>query len=609
MKFTDAFLQEIKFRNDIEEVVSRYVPLKKAGSNMTACCPFHSEKTPSFMVSSAKRIFRCFGCDVGGDVISFVMLMENLDYVSAVVKLAEWAKIPVPEDDAEYRAKAVKQKRIFEINREAALYFHNNLMDSGREESKNALDYLRGRQIKDPAIKHFGLGYSLASWDELTKHMSAKGFSKEELKTAFLCGMTKKGNYADYFRGRLMFPIIDPAGNVIAFGGRALESKTMPKYLNSSDTPAFKKSRHLYALNFAKNSVGANKKFDCFILCEGYMDVISLHQAGLACAVASLGTAVTGDQARLMAKYAKRAVLAYDTDEAGKRAMDKAAGLLGEVGLEVKVLNLGDTKDPDEFIRKYGGKKLEDQLLRPKGYTEAKLDAIFAKYDTGDADDKIKAINESCEQLALVNSELERDVYGARLAEKYKMPPETILKNIKKFAASRAKKQESDMVGGALRKIEGLGDRINPDRAKYPESVKKEEVILGILLTYPELYGNVKAILDESLFISEFGKKIYNLFAAAKGSDSGQNFDTVMITKELSLEETGRVAAMMTSENLPENDISGALENFIRALKRQNRLYEEKNVNYKEIASSGDDWIHHIRGKNEKGENKIYDGR
>ena len=603
MKFTDAFLQEVKFRNDIEEVVSRYVPLKRAGSNMTACCPFHSEKTPSFMVSAGKRLFRCFGCDVGGDVITFLMLIENLDYVSAVTKLAEWAKIPVPEDDGEAKEKAVKQKRIFEINREAARYFHGNLIDPAKQESKNALAYLHRRQVKNPAIKHFGLGYASTSWDELTKHMTAKGYAREELKTAFLCGITKNGSYTDYFRGRLMFPIIDVAGNVIAFGGRVIDSQMMPKYLNSSDTPAFKKSRHLYALNFAKNSVGTGKRFDYFILCEGYLDVISMHQAGFTNAVASLGTAVTGEQVRLLSKYAKRAVLAYDTDEAGKRAMGKAAELFGEVGLEVGVLNLGEAKDPDEFIQKYGKERLENQLVKPKGYTETRLDAIFEKYNMDEAEEKIKAINESCAELALIKSEVEREVYGVKVAEKYKMPPEIILKNIKKLAQARIKKENSDMLAGIMRKSEGFGDRVNPDRARYPESVKKEEVILGILLGHPELYGNMKDRLGEELFLSEFDRKIYNLFKNAIESAGVQGFDLVMVTKELSLEETGRVVAMMTSENIPETDISGTLENFIDALGAQNRLYEKKNVNYKEIASSGDDWINHIKAKNKKDEN------
>ena len=601
MRFTDAFLQEIKFRNDIEEVVSKYVPLKRAGSNMTACCPFHSEKTPSFMVSTSKRIFRCFGCDAGGDVITFVMLIENIDYVSAVVKLAEWAKIPIPEDDGDYREKAVKQKKIFEINREAALYFHNNLMNVDKQESKNAMDYLHRRGLKNSAIKHFGLGYASSSWDELTKYMADKGFLRDELKTACLCKMTKNGAYIDYFRGRLIFPIIDPAGNVTAFGGRVTDNQIMPKYLNSSDTPAFKKSRNLYALNFAKNSVGAGGRFDYFILCEGYMDVISMHQAGFTNAVASLGTAVTGEQARLMSKYASRAVLAYDTDEAGKKAMGKAAELLSEVGMDVGVLNLDEAKDPDEFIRKYGKEKLENQLVKPKGYTDSKLEAIYKKYNTEEAEDKIKAINESCEELSLIKSELEREVYGVKLAERYKMPPEIILKSIKKLAASRIQREKSDMINTALRKSEGLGDRINPDRAKYPESVKKEELILGILLKHPELYEEVKDILDENLFMSEFDKKIYNLFVTAKES-TGENFDMVTITKTLSAEETGRVVAMMTAENIPENNISGTLENLITALKQQNKLYEKKNVNYKEIASSGDNWIDHIMAK---GANRI----
>ena len=598
MTFTDAFLQEIKFRNDIEEVVQKYVPLKKSGSNMTTCCPFHNEKTPSFMVSSDKKIFHCFGCDAGGDVITFVMQIENLDYVSAVTKLAQWANIPLPEEDGEAKEKSIKRKRIIELNREAARYFHKNLTDPAREESKLAQNYLRQRKLAAPAIKHFGLGYASLSWSELTGHLSDLGFSKEEQKAAFLCGITKRGDYADYFRGRLMFPIIDVSGDVIAFGGRALENKTMPKYLNSSDTPAFKKSRNLYALNFAKDAVGGPvKKFDYFILCEGYMDVIALHQAGFTNAVASLGTAVTGEQARLLSKYAKRAVLAYDSDEAGKRAMGKAAQLLGEVGMEVKVFNMGEAKDPDEFIQKYGKEKLENHLLRPKGYTDTKLDAIYEKYNIDDAEQKIRALDESCGELSLINSEIEREVYGAKLAERYKMPPEIILRSIKRLASARFKKEKTDMEQSALRKIEGFGDRINPDRAKYPESVKKEEIILGILLAHPEFYADVAHMIGESLFVSEFDKKIFAMYKKALDSPSGESFDIVMITKELTIEETGRLIKMISSDNIPEIDTKNTLENFIRALEAQNALYEKKNIDYKQIASSGDEWIQHIRAK------------
>ena len=592
MRFPDAFLQEIKIRNDIEDVVSRYVALKSAGANMTACCPFHSEKTPSFTVSKSKQIFHCFGCGAGGTVINFIMLIENTDFSSAVIKLAEWAKIPVPEDDGEYREKAIRQKRILELNREAALYFHNNLIDPDNEESKKALEYVHRRGIRNPTIKHFGLGYASNSWSDLTKYLSDIGFSKEEQRAAFLCGVTKKGDYIDTFRSRVMFPIIDVNGNVIAFGGRDVTGKDDRKYVNSSDTPVFKKGRNLYALNFAKNVIGSNKKFDYFILCEGNIDVIALHQAGFTNAVATLGIAVTGEQARLMSNYAKRVVLAYDTDEAGKKATNKAAGFLGDVGIEVKVLNLGEAKDPDEFIQKFGKEKLENLLIKPKGYIDNKIDAIYEKYDINNinnAEEKIKAIKESCEELALINSEVEREVYGVKLAEKYKVSADSILREIKKLASMRIRKQKTDMINSGMRQNEGFGDRINPDRVKYPESVKKEEIILGILMKNPEFYGDVKDILPEDLFISEFNKKIYNLFTAAAESDESGGFDIVMITRDLSTEESGRITKMIMSDNIPEKNIKSELVNFIEALKKQNKIYEKKNIDLKEIAALKDD--------------------
>jgi len=590
MRFPDAFLQEVKFRNDIEEVISRYVQLKVSGSKLVACCPFHNEKTPSFTIFRNTKSFHCFGCDKGGDVVTFIMLVENLDYLSAVMKLAEWAKIPIPEDDGEYKNQVVRQKRIYEVNREAALYFHNNLIGTQSGDNIKAAEYVKKRNLKNPTVKHFGLGCALNSWNHLTKYLSEKGFSKEEQKTAFLCNITKNGDYIDYFKGRLMFPIIDINGNVIAFGARALDDKDKPKYLNSSETPVFKKGRNLYALNFAKNSVGVNKKFDYFILCEGYMDVIAMHQAGFTNAVAALGTAITEDQVKLIAKYAKRVVLAYDSDNAGKMAMSKAAGLFDTAGIEVKILSLGQAKDPDEFIQTYGRDKLESQLIKPKGYIDTKLDAVYEKYDIDNAEEKIKAINESCAELALINSEVQREVYGGKLADRYKVSVESVLKEIKKLTMSRVRKEKSDMINSVMRKIDGYGDRVNPDRVKYPESVKKEEIILGILMKQPELYGDVKNILDENLFLSEFNRKIFSLFKDAVELNNTKNgFDTIMITKDFSPEETGRITKMMILDGVPEKNIKSELENFIQALQKQNELYEQKNIDYKEIASSGDD--------------------
>jgi len=589
MRFPDAFLIELKFRSDIEETVSRYLPLKAAGANYVACCPFHSEKTPSFTVSKSKQMFYCFGCGAGGSVINFVMLIENIDFVSAVTKLAEIARLPLPEGDGgEFKENAVKQKKIFEINREAALYFYNNLTGQNNAESRKALDYVYSRNIKSPTVKHFGLGYASDSWDSLTKYLTNKGFAKEEQRAAFLCSMTKKGEYVDIFRGRLMFPIIDVGGNVIAFGGRVIaENGDARKYVNTSDTPAFKKSRNLYALNFAKNAIGSNKKFDYFILCEGNIDVISLHQAGFTNAVATLGTAVTGEQARLMSKYAKQAVLAYDNDEAGRNAMKKAAALLGEVGMEVKVWELGDAKDPDEFIKKYGRERLENQLARPKGYTESRLDAIYEKYDLNNADEKIKAINEACSELAGLNSGVEREVYGVKTAERYKISQENILKEIKRLVTARQKKEKSDMFDTELRKLDGYGDRVNPDRAKYPDVVKTEESILGILFNHPEIYAKTEDLFGGGLFVSEFNKKIFELFKDA--AQSGLNFDTVMITKDLTPDETSRVTKMTLSDGakmIQNADIKNSLEILVNALKEKKAKAEIGKIDVKGLTAA-----------------------
>jgi|GEM_PF-32332 len=611
MRFPDGFLQEIKFRNDIEDIVSRYVPLKQNGSRLVACCPFHSEKTPSFTVYKDTKSYYCFGCGAGGDVIYFMMAIENIDYLTAVTKLADIAKIPIPEDDSEYRDKMIRQKRIIELNREAALYFHDNLISLKTDEGDKVREYLRKRGLKNATIKHFGLGYATSSWNSLTKYLSEKGYSKDEQRAAFLCGVTKKGDYTDYFRGRLMFPIIEPGGNVIAFGGRVIEGDGGgKKYLNSSDTPVFKKSRNLYALNFAKNS-----KRGYLIMCEGYMDVISMHQAGFTNTVATLGTAVTSEQARIISKYTNKVVLAYDSDDAGKKAMQKAHGLLSEAGIEVKVLSLDDAKDPDEFINKYGNKILENYLVKPKGYVETKLDGIYTKYDLDNPEDRIKALNESCEEISLINSEIEREVYGIKLAEKFKISSDNIIKEIKRQAAKRLKKEKSDFINGELRKISGYGDRINPDAVKSPAAVKIEEAILGLLMQYPEFYGDTKYILSEDMFITEFNKKIYTAFKNAVEDNSlinEANFDTALITKDFSPEETGRITKMIvantanvvniaraanSNNNVNINNIKNTLENLVESLKEQNKINGEKNINIKEIAAADDGFVKFIENK------------
>lgn len=363
---SSAIIEEIKYRNDIEDVISQYVTLKRAGSNMNGLCPFHSEKTPSFTIFKASHSFYCFGCGAGGDVITFIMKIENLDYIGALEFLAKRVGINIPADNKEPE-RGIKKSRIIEMNRAAAKFFHEQL-----KESREAQSYLERRQLPMSLIKHFGIGYAPNEFGRLTDHMHSLGFTDEELITGFLCGKSQKtGRAYDYFRGRIMFPILDVSGDVIAFGGRVIDD-TMPKYLNSSDTPAFKKSRNLFALNFAKNSCSEQ-----IILCEGYMDVIALHGAGFSNAVATLGTALTAEQARLIKRYSKSVIISYDSDEAGQRAANRAFMLLGEAGLQTKILKMENAKDPDEFIKKFGAVRFR-QII-DNSYTEFdfKFDVIL----------------------------------------------------------------------------------------------------------------------------------------------------------------------------------------------------------------------------------------
>jgi DNA primase len=402
-------IEEILYRTDIEELIGSYVILKRSGSNLSGLCPFHSEKTPSFSVSPAKKFFYCFGCGAGGDAITFVMKAENLDYPQAVEFLAKRAGITIPESGK--REEGMSRNRIYEMNLEAAKFFRQCLFDP--KYGQAAMEYLRGnRRLSTDIIRRFGLGFSPDSFGMLTDHMHKKGFRDDELIVGFLCGKSQKtGRSYDYFRNRVMFPIIDVSGNVIAFGGRVMDD-SKPKYLNTSDTPGFKKSKNLFALNYAKSNCAEQ-----MILCEGYMDVIALHAAGFENAVATLGTALTSEQARLMTKYTKKVIVSYDSDEAGQRAADRAIRLLGEVGLDVRILKLTGAKDPDEYIKTYGADKLRSLLGQSKTWFDFKWNAIASRYHLDVPSDRIKASEEACTIIAGVGSPIEREVYISQIAE------------------------------------------------------------------------------------------------------------------------------------------------------------------------------------------------
>ena len=348
MAIPASYIQELVARNDIYDTISRYVSLQRAGRLYKGLCPFHSERSPSFMVYPETQSYYCFGCGAGGDVIKFTMEMNSLSYIEAVRYLAQRCGMPMPdEDDGQAKLKS----RILQMNKLAARFFYDTLnSDAGR----NARKYLRDRQLSDKTIVNFGLGYTPAEWQGLTNYLRSKGFTDEEMTRGYLAARNKNGNLYDIFRDRVMFPIIDLRGNVIAFGGRRMGDEGGPKYLNSGDTPVFKKSNGLFALNLAKKSGK-----DTFILAEGYMDVIAMHQAGFDNAVATLGTALTSQQAKLIGDYAKKVIISYDSDEAGQKATRRAMEIFEKEEVTVQVLQMDGAKDPDEYIKKYGAQRFE----------------------------------------------------------------------------------------------------------------------------------------------------------------------------------------------------------------------------------------------------------
>ena len=426
MPLPDEFLQELKLRTDIADVISSYVNLKRVGRNLVGLCPFHSEKTPSFSVSPENGFFHCFGCGVGGDVITFIKRIENLDYIDAVKLLASRAGLEMPTD-TQSKGLSELRKRIFEANREAARFFHKALYS---QDGVHALSYLRGRALSEATIKHFGLGYSPPSRFALVNYLRAKGFKDSELVSANLAFTTRSGHTMDRFFDRVMFPIIDVRGNVIAFGGRIM-SDEKPKYLNTSDTPVFKKSSNLFALNFAKN-VGENM----LILCEGYKDVIALHQAGFQNAIATLGTSLTTEQAMIIKRYCDTVAICYDADEAGQKATSRAIGILRPTGIGIRIITVPSGKDPDEFIRSYGeqGPVRFRKLLESSGNdVRYQIQKVRKKYDTQIPEQRISFLNECARLLAELNSDIDADVYAGELAEELSVSKSSIKNEIEKY--------------------------------------------------------------------------------------------------------------------------------------------------------------------------------
>ena len=562
----ESIISEIKYRNDIETAVSSYVNLKRRGKNLVGLCPFHSEKTPSFTVYPENGSFYCFGCGVGGDVFTFTGLIENLDYIEAVKLLAERSGVALPQDGYDDSMQRLKNK-IYDINRDTARFFHSFLMSEG---GKWALDYLLGRGLTLKTIKHFGLGAAPDSWDMLIKHLKEKGYSQEDMLAAGVVGKSNRGTLYDRFRKRVIFPIINIRGNIIAFSGRAMpgEDKQGGKYVNTSDTPVYKKSSNLFGMNFAKNVCSER-----VILVEGNMDVISLHQAGFTNAVAPLGTAFTMEQANLLARYTKEIVLTLDADAAGQKAIKRASELLENTGLKTRVVVIPDGKDPDEFIKKNGPDRFQALLDGAVSDIEYKLLTAAKDINLESEDGRLRYLSAAAEIVAGSDDVMTRDIYIGRLSERYgvsRTALNTKVDEIRKKNIRISKKKEiSDIIRPKFTR-----DDINPERRRSPKAAAAEETLIAVLLKNPDFYKYAKEQLPPEKLITSLNRRIYEIILSSL--EKGGSLDISVFAERLLPAEIGYLVSLQNSEKAGKNP-EIVLKDCIRVILEEDMLLTAQN--------------------------------
>ena len=544
MAFPQSFIDELIARNPIEDVVGQYVNLRRSGSNLFGLCPFHGEKTASFSVAPDKGIYYCFGCHKGGGVINFMMELEGLSYPDAVRSLAKRCGMEVPEDE-QYQSRYHAQERLWALHKEAARFFHSQLY---APIGKAALDYAVGRGMSKATLTKFGIGYAPESWDMLVQAMRAKGYTDQELRNSGLVTVSKKnGNLFDRFRDRLMFPIIDIRGNVIGFGGRIMNNKdpNAAKYLNSPETLIFNKRKNLFALNYAKKS-----KLGYLILVEGYMDAIALHQYGFDCAVASLGTSLTEEHATLISRYTEQVVLIYDGDEAGQRATRRAIPILEKAGIRVKVLQMRDAKDPDEYLKKFGADKFRLLLEDSSNRVEYQLNAIKQKYDLREDEQKIRYVQESAELISTLSSSVQREVYSGRVAEKAGISADAMQLEVKKAYRRRQAREKKEQEKIDLAPAKTLQPKTRTIRYDNMKSAMAEEGILAYALLDPSLMDRAKGMKGEDFSVPLLGKVYDQLLAMHK---NGLEVTLAAVT-DLTAEEMSHVVGVCRHREGPVNE-------------------------------------------------------
>ncbi len=579
MPLPEEFIYQLKTANTIDSTIARYINILRRGKDFVALCPFHSEKTPSFHIYTDTQSFYCFGCGAGGDVITFTKRIENLDYMEAIRLLAQRGGLEMPENQGSDQTAQLK-KRILEINRETANYYYKQLV-SGAD--KRGLQYFANRKLRPETIKKYGLGYAPAGWDGLSRHLSSLGYTEQEMLAANVRTVSRNNKHVfDTFRERVIFPIVDLRGNIIAFGGRSL-GDGIPKYLNTGDTPVFKKSRNLFSMNFAKNTPVKR-----LILAEGYMDVIAINQAGIENVVATLGTALTSEQARLIKQYADEVVISYDSDEAGQKATARAINLLSEAGVNTRIIKMEGAKDPDEYIKKFGAQRFKMLIDKSDGAINFELSKCSTGLDLNSEADRVTYLKKAVKVLAGIANHLERDVYISKIAKETEIKTDVLRAQVEseiRRSSNIDKKKEWQ----AIRSKPHFTDPIIPEAVKFPKETRAEEGILAYLFRFPDKTEYVSSLISAEHFITEFHRRVFTVFCREMKENT--SFSLSIFADEFNDGEMGKITGI-EAKNREIILTDKNLDDYI------NILIENKNK--PQIISSDDDLLNIIKSKKRK---------
>ena len=564
-QYSDELKEEIRSSNDIVDVISQYVILKRSGRNYFGLCPFHNEKSPSFSVSPERQYFHCFGCGKGGDVFTFVSEIEKISFKESIELLAERAKIQLPTIEGdEYNTKQYLKDRMFKINLDAALFFHERLYKPLAKEAQN---YVKQRKLDNTTLKNFKIGYS-GNYNELYTMLKSKGYTEREILSTGLVNKNDRGEFIDRFRKRLMFPIITASGKVVAFGGRRLDdNEKSAKYINSNENLIYSKKKHLFALNLAKKS-----QKDRLILVEGYMDAISLHQRGIDNAVASLGTALTEEQARLLARYSNQVIISYDADGAGQTAILRAMELLSKIGVDARVLQMEGAKDPDEFVVKYGTGKFKLLVDNSISLVEFRIKMLKQKYNLSVAKDKVEFLKQITKILTNVNNNIEREIYIDKISQLYNISKDAIFAEVNKALYSKKPKKEllEKKVAPPEKKVEEISESI----------LKREKMVLYLLINYfDETFQAIKNEIVPEDFVNELNKKIYSKIIESGESDKEKILSIISNIEDVDVQS--HISEIMVTD-YQITSVEKALEDIIKIYSKE-RLNKKKNEIIKKL--------------------------